>query len=149
MAEPDRKHIVVHLKPMEGVWWLQMSLSPTGEAITAFPNLLPGFNGPLQGGEETDMEEKKRTRKMTREKDATDRIGVTCSLDVEQVVHRDLPFIYFIYLFIYLTFLVYICKTTICSSQKHRNMSYTGVTRQRSAVHSTSHRNLDTSNIKF
>ena len=25
---------------------------------------------------------------------------------------------------------MYICKTTICSSQKHRNVSYTGVTRQ-------------------
>ena len=34
-----------------------------------------------------------------------------------------------IYLFIYLKLLVYTCKT-ICSSQKHRNIGYTGVTRQ-------------------
>ena len=35
-----------------------------------------------------------------------------------------------LFIFIYLTLLVYICKTTICSSQKHRNISYTGVARQ-------------------
>jgi len=41
-----------------------------------------------------------------------------------------ITYLFILFSFIYLKLLVYTCKTTMCGSQKHRNISYTGVTRQ-------------------